>query len=58
MRGRCYSPTSCNGFGYCRARNEGIAPTDYEMQTFRLIAADRKAKEECGNGQAFPTRTS
>lgn len=46
VEGRCYSPLACNGWGYCRKRNEGIAPTGYEMQTYRLIAADRKAKAE------------
>ncbi len=54
VEGRCYSPTACNGWGYCRKRNEGIAPTDYEVQTYRLIAADRKAKEECCRPQRSP----
>lgn len=45
LKGKCYSPNACNDWGYCRERNEGIAPTSYEQQTFRLIATDRKAKE-------------
>lgn len=44
-KGRCYSPLACNGWGYCRERNEGRAPTSQEMQSFRIIALDRKAKE-------------
>lgn len=44
LRGRCYSPGACNDWGYCRERNEGIAPTYYDEQKFRSIARDRKVK--------------
>lgn len=46
LKGRCFSPSACNDWGYCRERNEGIAATNYEQQTFRLIARQRKAREE------------
>lgn len=32
---RCYSPIACAGFGYCRNRNEGRAPTKVEVQERR-----------------------
>lgn len=45
-KGRCYSPTACNGWGYCRERNEGRLPTEAEQRELRDLAAERRAKEE------------
>lgn len=42
---RCYSPTACNGWGYCRERNDGRAPTTAEVAARRARAAENRSKE-------------
>lgn len=46
IKGRCFSPTACNGWGYCRERNEGYEPTSEYMAKCRALAQDRSAKEQ------------
>ena len=46
IKGRCWSPTACNGWGYCRERNEGAAPSGTIIAERRAIAENQRAKEE------------
>ncbi|MEY3773859.1 MAG: hypothetical protein RLZZ129_639 [Verrucomicrobiota bacterium] len=41
--GRCWSPMACSGWGYCRERNMGREPTDWEQAFRRRGAAKRSA---------------
>lgn len=49
LKGRCFSPTSCNDWGYCRERNMDdpprLTPWDVVVER-RRIAAERKANEK------------
>lgn len=49
--GRCWSPTACNDWGYCRERNmgDGGAPTQQQIRERREIAAERRARKEAGS---------
>ena len=35
IKGRCYSPTACNGWGYCRERNDDDSPAMVRMRYWR-----------------------
>lgn len=55
LKGRCYSPTACNGWGYCRERNmrsikEFIYITAEQMQRWRDEAAGRRALDHKDEG--------
>lgn len=41
LKGRCYSPTACSGFGYCRERNF----TEYRHMITAKAAEAAKATE-------------
>ena len=38
---RCYSVLACSGFGYCRERNGGRAPSPSQIDERRKIAESR-----------------
>jgi len=44
---RCYSPTACHGFGYCRVRNarDGL-PNETQAEAWRAEARLRKIEAE------------
>lgn len=44
-KGRCYSPTACNGWGYCRERNEGREPAADVQARWREEARERNSKD-------------
>lgn len=49
IKHRCYSPTACNGWGYCRERNAedaNSAVTDAMLPERRRLAEDRRARAE------------
>lgn len=40
LKGRCWSPTACGGWGYCRERNmeDRAAPTDAQVAERQRLA--------------------
>ena len=45
INGRCFSPMACNGWGYCRERNERHEPTAEQMAKFHHWAKARAGKD-------------
>ena len=44
IEGRCFSPVACNGWGYCRERNKGRAPSQYQIDRRRADAVRSRDK--------------
>jgi len=48
-KGRCWSPTACNGWGYCRERNAaypGGRPSEETIRALRDNATVRRSHAE------------
>lgn len=44
LKSRCYSPTACGGFGYCRERNFDDCPQDQANVNRRRAESEAEAK--------------